>query len=38
VSDYESEGRRFESCRARHFKKDYSLSAPVAQVDRATVS
>ena len=33
-SDYESGGRRFESCRARHF----IFHAPVAQQDRASVS
>ena len=33
--DYESRGRKFESCRAGHF---YLHNAPVAQVDRAAVS
>ncbi len=33
VTDYESGGRRFESCRARHF--NINADAPVAQVDRA---
>ena len=33
--DYESRGRKFESCRAGHL---FIHNAPVAQVDRAAVS